>query len=173
MDFSFHHRMICTKSVILFMCKDSPRGLCWLTQGILSILDPQVLLRSDQPTGDVLLDEALKHMKETDPPETVQAWIEYLSGKFVYVHYSCLSGNPWSIVVWIGDGKTCLVSWLKVWILLDLEKAKYRVILLWCWSVAKRQNHLHVYYMKNVCIIFIDYAAKGGCNTWKEKIVWF
>lgn len=35
---------------------------------------------TDTPTGDVLLDEALKHMKETDPPETVQSWIEYLSG---------------------------------------------------------------------------------------------
>ncbi|ROT65696.1 Golgi phosphoprotein 3 [Penaeus vannamei] len=46
-----------------------------------SLLNRKVLLRSDQPTGDVLLDEALKHMKETDPPETVQAWIEYLSGE--------------------------------------------------------------------------------------------
>jgi len=27
-----------------------------------------------------LLDEALKHLKDTDPPETVQSWIEYLSG---------------------------------------------------------------------------------------------
>jgi len=46
-----------------------------------SLLNRKVILRSDQPTGDVLLDEALKHMKETDPPETVQAWIEYLSGE--------------------------------------------------------------------------------------------
>lgn len=37
---------------------------------------------SDTPTGDVLLDEALKHMKETDPPESVQSWIEYLSGQY-------------------------------------------------------------------------------------------
>lgn len=36
----------------------------------------------DTPTGDVLLDEALKHMKETDPPESVQSWIEYLSGMY-------------------------------------------------------------------------------------------
>ena len=28
-----------------------------------------------------MLDEALKHIKETDPPETVQSWIELLSGK--------------------------------------------------------------------------------------------
>lgn len=29
----------------------------------------------------MLLDEALKHIKDTDPPETIQSWIEYLSGK--------------------------------------------------------------------------------------------
>jgi Golgi phosphoprotein 3 len=34
----------------------------------------------DTATGDVLLDESLRHIKETDPPETVQSWIEYLSG---------------------------------------------------------------------------------------------
>ena len=43
----------------------------------------KLILKSDQQTGDVLLDEALKHIKETDPPETVQSWIEYLSGKCV------------------------------------------------------------------------------------------
>jgi len=41
----------------------------------------KVVLKSETPTGDVLLDEALKHIKETDPPETVQSWIEYLSGE--------------------------------------------------------------------------------------------
>lgn len=46
-----------------------------------SLLNRKVILRSDQPTGDVLLDEALKHIKETDPPETVQSWIEFLSGE--------------------------------------------------------------------------------------------
>jgi Golgi phosphoprotein 3 len=39
------------------------------------------MIKSDTPTGDVLLDEALKHIKETDPAETVEAWIEYLSGE--------------------------------------------------------------------------------------------
>uniref|UniRef100_A0A1B0FDJ0 AAA+ ATPase domain-containing protein n=1 Tax=Glossina morsitans morsitans TaxID=37546 RepID=A0A1B0FDJ0_GLOMM len=48
------------------------RGLC---------SSRKVILKSDQPTGDVLLDEALKHIKETNPPETVQSWIEYLSGE--------------------------------------------------------------------------------------------
>ncbi|XP_026758785.1 Golgi phosphoprotein 3 homolog sauron [Galleria mellonella] len=45
------------------------------------LLSRKVIVKSDTPTGDVLLDEALKHMKDTDPPETVQSWIEYLSGE--------------------------------------------------------------------------------------------
>ena len=45
------------------------------------LLTRKLLLKSDAPTGDVLLDEALKHLKDTDPPETVQSWIEYLSGQ--------------------------------------------------------------------------------------------
>ncbi|CRL01470.1 CLUMA_CG014182, isoform A [Clunio marinus] len=47
------------------------RGLC----------TRKIILKSDTPTGDVLLDEALKHIKDTDPPETIQSWIEYLSGE--------------------------------------------------------------------------------------------
>ncbi|XP_071964867.1 Golgi phosphoprotein 3-like [Antedon mediterranea] len=46
-----------------------------------SLLNRKVLLKSDTPTGDVLLDEALKHIKETDQPESVQNWIELLSGE--------------------------------------------------------------------------------------------
>ncbi|KAK5606146.1 Golgi phosphoprotein 3 [Crenichthys baileyi] len=46
-----------------------------------SLLARKVLCKSDAPTGDVLLDEALKHIKETQPPETVQSWIELLSGE--------------------------------------------------------------------------------------------
>jgi len=38
------------------------------------------MLLDDTATGDVLLDEALRHIKETQPQETVQSWIEYLSG---------------------------------------------------------------------------------------------
>eukprot|EP00047_Mylnosiga_fluctuans_P019426 m.82400 g.82400 ORF g.82400 m.82400 type:complete len:288 (+) comp8122_c0_seq3:42-905(+) len=37
--------------------------------------------RADRPTGDVLLDEAIKHVKSTDPPAGVQEWIELLSGE--------------------------------------------------------------------------------------------
>eukprot|EP00042_Codosiga_hollandica_P024380 m.102240 g.102240 ORF g.102240 m.102240 type:complete len:288 (+) comp51534_c0_seq1:2131-2994(+) len=32
-------------------------------------------------TSDVILDEALKHIRDTDPPEGVQDWIELLSGE--------------------------------------------------------------------------------------------
>lgn len=31
----------------------------------------------------MLLDEALKHIASTDPPESVQSWIEYLSGMYI------------------------------------------------------------------------------------------
>ena len=47
-----------------------------------SLANRKLLFKSDSPTGDVLLDEALKHIKETEPPETVQNWIELLSGKY-------------------------------------------------------------------------------------------
>ena len=40
-----------------------------------------MLLKNPAPTGDVLLDEALRHIKETSPPDNVQLWIELLSGK--------------------------------------------------------------------------------------------
>ncbi|KAM6232391.1 Golgi phosphoprotein 3-like [Porphyrio hochstetteri] len=46
-----------------------------------SLLTRKVVCKSGAPTGDVLLDEALKHIKETQPPETVQNWIELLSGE--------------------------------------------------------------------------------------------
>ncbi|KAK6467072.1 Golgi phosphoprotein 3-like [Huso huso] len=44
------------------------------------LLDRKVLFRSDAPTGDVLLDEALKHIKVMEPAESVQSWIELLTG---------------------------------------------------------------------------------------------
>lgn len=46
-----------------------------------SLLMRKVVVKSDGTTGDVLLDEALKHIKETPVLETVQNWIEYLSGE--------------------------------------------------------------------------------------------
>ncbi|KAF7989830.1 hypothetical protein HCN44_008504 [Aphidius gifuensis] len=45
------------------------------------LLVRKVLVKNDSQTGDVLLDEALKHLKEYDSPEPVQSWIEYLSGE--------------------------------------------------------------------------------------------
>lgn len=36
---------------------------------------------STERTGDALLDEALKHIDETEPPETLHSWIHYLSGE--------------------------------------------------------------------------------------------
>lgn len=45
----------------------------------------KVIIKNETPTGDVLLDEALKHIKETNPPETIQSWIEYLSGEFDFI----------------------------------------------------------------------------------------
>ncbi|NXI70576.1 GLP3L protein, partial [Anseranas semipalmata] len=45
------------------------------------LLSCQVLLKSDAPTGDVLLDETLRHIKATESTETVQSWIELLTGE--------------------------------------------------------------------------------------------
>lgn len=53
----------------------------YINQGLLFLLFWKVLLKSDSPTGDVLLDETLKHIKATEPTETVQTWIELLTGK--------------------------------------------------------------------------------------------
>ena len=41
----------------------------------------QVMCKNPAPTGDVLLDEALRHIKETSPANNVQGWIELLSGR--------------------------------------------------------------------------------------------
>lgn len=47
-----------------------------------SLLSRKILFKNDSLTGDVILDEALRHIKETDPPESVQSWIDLLSGRF-------------------------------------------------------------------------------------------
>lgn len=52
------------------------------------LLSRKLILKNDTPTGEVLLDEALKHLKETDPPITVQNWIEYLSGRLEELYVS-------------------------------------------------------------------------------------
>lgn len=45
------------------------------------LTDRKLLCKNDAPTGDVLLDETLKHIKETEPAETTKTWIQYLSGE--------------------------------------------------------------------------------------------
>jgi len=45
------------------------------------LLSRRIMIKNSDPCGDVLLDEALKHIKETNQAETVQTWIEYLSGE--------------------------------------------------------------------------------------------
>ncbi|XP_071583147.1 Golgi phosphoprotein 3-like [Heliangelus exortis] len=45
------------------------------------LLERKVLLKSDAPTGDVLLDETLRHIKAAEAAETVQGWIELLTGE--------------------------------------------------------------------------------------------
>lgn len=46
-----------------------------------SLVSRAVIVKNDTPTGDVILDETLKHIKETQPPQTVVTWIEHLSGE--------------------------------------------------------------------------------------------
>lgn len=41
-------------------------------------------------TGDALLDEALKHINDTQPPEDVYSWIHYFSGKFQHTRHESL-----------------------------------------------------------------------------------
>lgn len=40
-----------------------------------------VLPKGDKGTGDVILDEALRHIRTTEPGETIQDWVELLSGE--------------------------------------------------------------------------------------------
>eukprot|EP00794_Sanderia_malayensis_P010133 gene10133-11168_t len=46
-----------------------------------SLLNRKIIFKNGALTGDVILDEALRHIKETDPPENVQNWIDLLSGE--------------------------------------------------------------------------------------------
>merc|ERR1712087_269508 len=46
-----------------------------------TLLLRKVDTKNDTPTGDVILDEALNHMKKLQPQENVQNWIELLSGE--------------------------------------------------------------------------------------------
>lgn len=98
---SIHRFPVCYTRTLLYkpsMCSDSlSRRMCHefetdddsFPSSNRFCLFAKVICKSDAPTGDVLLDEALKHIKETQPPETVQSWIELLSGETVY-RWPCL-----------------------------------------------------------------------------------
>lgn len=47
------------------------------------LLSRKVICKNPAPTGDVILDEALKHIKDASPPDTIQSWIELLSGEYI------------------------------------------------------------------------------------------
>lgn len=49
----------------------------------ISLCMRRVQVVSTERTGDALLDEALKHIHETQPPDTLHSWIHYLSGKYL------------------------------------------------------------------------------------------
>ena len=53
-----------------------------------SVLNRKVNCKNNSPTGDPLMDEALKHLKETQPTDTVGNWIELFCGEY-RIHYSC------------------------------------------------------------------------------------
>lgn len=57
--------------------------ICLETTGMRkrSVVSRRITLKSETPCGDILLDEALRHVKETEPTETCQSWIELLSGE--------------------------------------------------------------------------------------------
>jgi len=50
------------------------------------LLSRKLTVKDPYATGDVLLDEALKHIKDTQPSETLQTWIDYLSGKYFLIN---------------------------------------------------------------------------------------
>lgn len=50
------------------------------TSGRKGLLARNLIVKSDASTEDSLLDEALKHIKETESPETVRNWIQNFCG---------------------------------------------------------------------------------------------
>ena len=62
----------------------------------------KVETKSDAPTGDVLLDEALGHIKKSNPAENVQNWIELLSGE---------TWNPLKLTFQLRNVRERLGSW--------------------------------------------------------------
>ena len=52
-----------------------------------SLLNRKVIFLNDQATGDTILDEAQKLIKDTDPPETIPTWVELLSGLLTFTSF--------------------------------------------------------------------------------------
>ena len=60
------------KNVLILVCKRAGMRRK-------NLLGRKIMLKNSDPCGDVLLDEALKHIKETNQPETVQVFHVALS----------------------------------------------------------------------------------------------
>ena len=62
-------------------------------------------MKNPAPTGDILLDEALKHLKDTSPTDTVQSWIELLSGKpgLLILHPTSLTVAQSTLAMYVFD----------------------------------------------------------------------
>ena len=78
------------------------------------LLSRKVVCKNPSQTGDVLLDEALKHIKETNPPDTIQSWVELLSGEnIIWLFVLCgvcvgWGGGMLSTSTGFTDMKVCL-----------------------------------------------------------------
>lgn len=48
----------------------------------ISLSDRKIQVINTEHTGDALLDEALKHIHDTHPAESIHQWIYYLSGEY-------------------------------------------------------------------------------------------
>ena len=70
----------------------------YLVQRRKSLLSRKLRVKNTDPCGDVLLDEALKHMKETEYPESIQVSKKRFNVKvplppgFIYFHSTIVSG---------------------------------------------------------------------------------
>lgn len=112
----------------------------------------QVICKSDAPTGDVLLDEALKHIKDTQPPETVQSWIELLSGEFSFL---------------VAKSKTCGIRVRSYFIFL------YILFFGWLVGTALHSIALHGVCIFSLCLTGFSLgipAFSYSLKTWKDRL---
>ncbi|KAH7967257.1 hypothetical protein HPB49_023781 [Dermacentor silvarum] len=136
-----------------------------------SLLLRKVLLRSDTPTGDVLLDEALRHLKETRPPETLQAWIDYLSGRRAdhgFYERSCIR-------IRAHHGSRPRVRALVVFVELKPVSAQRHIHFLVCSYAGETWNPLKLrYQLRNVRErLAKNLVEKGVLTTEKQNFLLF